>query len=85
MRTVAQRYASRVSLSARAHCLRQVYRLTSTPVKEQLCVRPGDKVVTRAAPAYEVAFTSEQPYYVLPEKKAMLQKITVVKVSSLPE
>ncbi|KAL3161164.1 hypothetical protein ABBQ38_009533 [Trebouxia sp. C0009 RCD-2024] len=78
-RTVVYGFPTCVRLHGPAHVSSQTKRVRSRPSKQQLCARRGDKHATRAATAYEVAFTSEQPYYVLPDKRSMLQKITVVK------
>ena len=62
-----------------------MHRTRSRHHKVQLCDRRGNKLVPRACTAdgYEVAFESKQPYYVLPEKRSMLQKIAVVKVRAV--
>lgn len=80
MRTVVYGFATCVRLHGPVHIPSQTIGVRSSPSNEQLCARRGVKLATRAATAYEVAFTSEQPYYVLPDKRSMLQKITVVKV-----
>ncbi|KAL3135876.1 hypothetical protein ABBQ32_007432 [Trebouxia sp. C0010 RCD-2024] len=79
MRTVVYGFATCVRLHGPVHIPSQTIGVRSSPSNEQLCARRGVKLATRAATAYEVAFTSEQPYYVLPDKRSMLQKITVVK------
>ena len=81
MRTVAHSFASSVGLTKRAHSpgsRMHEHKLRHSRV--QLRCRRGCKLAPRAGTAYEVAFTSEQPYYLLPEKRSMLQRITVVKV-----
>ena len=81
MHTVARGCASCLGLTRRAHIPgSRTHKHRSRHSRVQLCDRRGHKLAPRASTAYEVAFASEQPYYMLPEKKSMLQRITVVKV-----
>lgn len=78
MHTVAHDCASSAGLTRRPQVSgSQMHMHRSRHSKMQICARLGYKL---ASTAYEVAFTSEQPYYMLPEKKSMLQRISVVKV-----
>ena len=82
MHTVAHGCASSAGLNRRPHFPgSHVLMQKSRHLTMQFCARRSYKLIRASnPPAYEVAFTSEQPYYMLPEKRSMLQRITVVKV-----
>lgn len=81
MHAVALGCARSSGLTQRAHSSSSwMHKHKSRHSKVQLCARRGYQLAPRAGTAYEVVFTSDQPYYMLPEKKSMLQSITVVKV-----
>ena len=83
MHTVAHDCASSAGLTRRPHFPgSHVHMHKSRHLSMQFCARRSCRLALRASTAYEVAFTSEQPYYMLPEKRSMLQRITVVKVES---
>ena len=56
--------------------------LQRPPLIRHNCRRTSTVVAQQTSTAYDVVYTSEAPYYVLEQQKSMLQKITVVKVSS---
>lgn len=55
--------------------------LQRPPLIRHNCTRTR-VVAQQTSTAYDVVYTSDAPYYVLEQQKSMLQKITVVKVSS---
>lgn len=52
------------------------------PLTRQNSRRTCRIAAQQTSTAYDVVYTSDAPYYVLEQQKSMLQKITVVKVSS---
>jgi hypothetical protein len=56
--------------------------LQRPPLTRQNVKRTSRIVAQQTSTAYDVVYTSDAPYYVREQQKSMLQKITVVKVSS---
>ncbi len=56
--------------------------LQRPPLTRHNIRRTSRIVAQQTSTAYDVVYTSDAPYYVLEQQKSMLQKITVVKVSS---